>query len=143
MIVLYFQFLVSQGLENKKAKVPNQVYNQDLVKSAEEVINHNPEYDVIKLKYRAVGADKHKQRFYPAGLSATGLFGLNTVPEDATAIVITEGEFDAMSVYQSTGIPSISLPNGVHSLPPQVLPWLEKFEKIYLWLDNDTAGQSA
>jgi len=30
------------------------------------------------------------------------LFGLDTVPEDAKEIVITEGEYDAMSVYQVT-----------------------------------------
>lgn len=94
------------------------------------------------MKYRAI-KDKSKQRFYPAGITNTGLFGLNTVPSDAKAIIITEGEFDAMAAYQGTGIPSVSLPNGVHSLPPQILPWLEKYEIIYLWLDNDEAGQSA
>lgn len=29
-----------------------------------------------------------------------GLFGLDTVPADAEEIVITEGEYDAMAVYQ-------------------------------------------
>jgi twinkle protein len=31
---------------------------------------------------------------------------------DTRAIVVTEGEFDAMSVYQATGIPAVSLPCG-------------------------------
>jgi twinkle protein len=86
---------------------------------------------------------KEKQRFYPTGISETGFFGLNTVPDSSKAIIITEGEFDAMSVYQATGIPSISLPNGAHSLSPMLLPLLERFEKIYLWLDNDEAGQGS
>lgn len=71
-----------------------------------------------------------------------GLFGLNTVPPRAKSIVITEGEYDAMAVYEATGMPSISLPNGANHLPIQVLPWLEKFDRIYLWMDADAVGQS-
>lgn len=36
---------------------------------------------------------------------------------------------------------AISLPNGASSLPPQVLPLLERFERIYLWMDDDVPGQ--
>jgi twinkle protein len=63
------------------------------------------------------------------------------VPADAKEVVLTEGEYDAMAVYQATGRPSISLPNGCRSLPDQVLPLLERFEKIYLWMDNDGPGR--
>lgn len=42
---------------------------------------------------------------------------------------------------QATGRPAVSLPNGCRSLPVQVLPLLEDFEKIYVWMDNDAAGQ--
>jgi len=45
------------------------------------------------------------------------MFGLNTVPENAKEVVITEGEFDAMIVHQSTGKPAISLPIGAYHLP--------------------------
>lgn len=38
-------------------------------------------------------------------------------------------------------MPAISLPNGAGSLPPQVLPLLERFERIYLWMDDDVPGQ--
>jgi twinkle protein len=130
------------GKKKQVAKVDNELYNSKEQASPEDVINNHPDYEVVKLKYRAVSA-KSKQRFYPAGIGATGLFGLNTVPPDAKAICITEGEFDAMSVFQATGVPTVSLPNGVNSLPPTILPWLEKFEKIYLWLDNDQAGQAS
>jgi len=37
----------------------------------------------------------------------------------------------------------ISLPNGCNSLPPALLPLLERFKKIYLWFDNDASGQAA
>ena len=37
-------------------------------------------------------------------------------------------------------IPAISLPNGCNSLPLELIPLLERFDKIYLWLDNDKSG---
>ena len=37
-------------------------------------------------------------------------------------------------------LPSISLPNGCNSLPVELIPLLERFERIYLWLDNDKSG---
>ena len=66
-----------------------------------------------------------------------GLFGLHAVPDDATELVITEGEYDAMAVYQATGRAAVSLPNGAASLPPAVLPLLERFKRIFLWCDGD------
>lgn len=97
-------------------------------------------FNVIRLKIRAVD-DKSKQRLVPKG-GSWGLFGWNTVPTSSEEIVITEGEFDAMAVHQATGMPAISLPNGCQSLPPSVLPLLERFKKIYLWMDNDASGQA-
>lgn len=40
----------------------------------------------------------------------------------------------------SWDIPAISLPNGCNSLPVELIPLLERFTKIYLWLDNDKSG---
>lgn len=37
----------------------------------------------------------------------------------------------------------MSLPNGCNSLPPDLLPLLERFHKIYLWFDSDASGQAA
>lgn len=55
--------------------------------------------------------------------------------------MITEGEYDAMAVYEATGLPSVSLPNGASNLPPHLISFLEKMERIYLWMDNDEAGK--
>lgn len=46
-----------------------------------------------------------------------------------------------MAVYQATGRHAVSLPNGCRSLPVEVLPMLEKFDTIYLWMDNDGPGR--
>jgi twinkle protein len=92
-----------------------------------------------RIKVRALET-KAFQRLDPPG-GGWGLFGLHTVPDDATFIVLTEGEYDAMAVHQATGYPAVSLPNGCRSLPLAVLPLLERFEKVYLWMDNDGPGQ--
>lgn len=94
---------------------------------------------IVRHKIRALH-DKRYMSLSPIG-GKWGLFGLNTVPEDSTELIITEGEFDAMSVYQATGRPAISVPNGCNSLPIDILPLLERFEKIYLWFDDDVPGQ--
>ena len=92
-------------------------------------------------RIKARGLDhKHMQRLLPAG-GGWGLFGWHTVPDQARSIVLTEGEYDAMAVYQATGVPAVSLPNGCQSLPVEILPLLERFEKVYLWMDNDLPGR--
>jgi len=44
-------------------------------------------------------------------------------------------------VYQETGLPAISLPNGAKSLPPQLVEQLEQFKTIYIWCDDDVPGR--
>lgn len=46
-----------------------------------------------------------------------------------------------MSIYEATGRVAISLPQGASHLPDQILPYLDQFEKIILWMDNDQAGR--
>jgi hypothetical protein len=92
-----------------------------------------------RIKARAL-EKKAWQRLDPPG-GGWGLFGLHTIPNDCTEIVLTEGEYDAMAVSQATGRHAVSLPNGCRSLPVQTLPMLERFDKIYLWMDNDEPGR--
>lgn len=102
-----------------------------------------PMYDgaggLMRHKIRSIET-KSGMRLEPKG-GQWGLFGLNVVPDDAEELIITEGEFDALSVHQATGRPAVSLPNGASSLPISLLPYLERFSKIILWMDDDTAGQ--
>mmetsp|Transcript_2192 Transcript_2192/g.6921 ORF Transcript_2192/g.6921 Transcript_2192/m.6921 type:complete len:952 (-) Transcript_2192:1465-4320(-) len=94
----------------------------------------------VRQKVRSLTQKAH-MRLHPAG-AEWGLFGWHTVPTNWNdAIVLAEGEFDAMAIHQATGLPAVSLPNGAQSLPIQVLPFLERFTKIYLWMDDDIPGQ--
>jgi twinkle protein len=95
--------------------------------------------EVIKVKLRAWN-EKRFMRLHPKS-KAWGFFGWNTVPPESPEVIITEGELDAMACWQATGIPTISLPNGARSLPVELVPALEGFDTIYLWLDDDMPGQ--
>ena len=113
-----------------------------LLRKSELGLSHADDDDswvISRIKARSL-SNKSRQRLDPGG-GSWGLFGWHTVPADARTLVMTEGEFDAMAVHQSTGLPAVSLPNGCRSLPVELLPILERFELIYLWMDDDVPGQ--
>jgi len=98
--------------------------------------------EMVRYKVRAM-RDKSKMRLQPKG-GGWGFFGWHLVKEEHSEIILTEGEFDAMAVSEGVpDIPAVSLPNGASSLPPELLPVLERFNKVYLWMDNDAVGQEA
>ena len=99
--------------------------------------------DVKRVKLRSVRT-KSNTRIEPKGSQEWAFFGGGVVvtEEKTKEVVITEGEFDAMSVFQATGMETLSLPNGASSLPPPLLPLLESYSTIYLWLDDDDAGHA-
>ena len=67
--------------------------------------------------------------------------GKNYKRRDASSLIVAEGDFKAMAVYQATGLPAVSLPNGCRSLPAEVLALLEWFDEVRLWMDNDRPGR--
>jgi len=72
------------------------------------------------------------------------LWGWWTVQPSDRAIVITEGEYDAMSVHQlNPGFPVLSLPAGSSNLTwiENDFDTLQRFEKIYICTDADDAGE--
>ena len=88
--------------------------------------------------------------FSASGLRSDELFGMNLFTIGVSKIVtITEGELDAMSVWQMLGGESSRYPNPVVSLPSaspskniwkNVMPWLDSFNKIILSVDTDGPG---
>ena len=115
------------------------LFDDDQLISEEDVESYFGPYIPRRIKVRSISS-KSNQRLDPPG-GGFGLFGWHTVPHNATELIITEGEFDAMAVYQATGKAAVSLPNGCRSLPMEVLVLLEKFDTIYLWMDSDGPGR--
>ncbi|XP_954352.1 DNA polymerase i, putative [Theileria annulata] len=118
------------------------------IRDESEGFDYNREYttdklNVNRIKIRSI-YDKSKIKILPRG-GTWGMFGGHLIQEalEKDSIVLSEGELDAMSIFQETGRITISLPNGANSLPLALLPKLEKFNEIYLWMDFDAPGQSS
>ena len=122
----------------KDSKPTSKINMKDKKDNVKDKPKNSP-FLLRRIKARSV-QNKGWQRLDPPG-GGWGFFGYHTIPTNAKEIVITEGEYDAMAVYQATKMPAISLPNGCRNLPVELLPLIERFDKIYLWMDNDGPGQ--
>ena len=74
-------------------------------------------------------------------------FGQNLFPSSGKRVVITEGELDAASCYEAMpGWPMVSLPSGAAAARKSIqrnLQWLQGYEEIVLFFDNDEPGRKA
>lgn len=94
---------------------------------------------VKKLTYHSQSADTVgtiRETVTPR-TAPTSVFGLDTVPANVKEVVLCSNEIDALSVYQETKKPAISLPRGFSSLPQEALPSLERFKTLILWFGDD------
>lgn len=96
----------------------------DMEKLRGVTIDSGDDYVTNRIKVRSISEKAH-MRMDPAG-GGTGFFGWHTVKNPDETLVITEGEYDAMTVWQETGFQCVSVPNGARSFPPVLLPQLEK-----------------
>ena len=79
---------------------------------------------------------------------SAGLFGQHLFEgEGSKRLTITEGEIDAMSVYQANGgWPVVSLNGGTGGAVNNIkdnLEWINRFPEIVLMFDNDDPGREA
>lgn len=85
--------------------------------------------------------------FYSKGnIAQSGLFGREKFPAGCHKYVtITEGEDDALSLYQVIHTPTVSVQSAgtAHRDCVRDLDWLKSFERIYLALDSDAPGREA
>jgi twinkle protein len=77
-----------------------------------------------------------------------GLYGQWLWKTGGREVIITEGELDALSVSQvrNNSWPVVSLPDGggKNAIKPiqEAMTWLQQFEKIILFFDNDEPGRA-
>ncbi len=88
-----------------------------------------------------------KYRVLPKQFSADAecepiLFGWQAIKPTQRAVVITEGELDAMA-FHAYGFPALSVPtgSGAHGWVDREFDRLARFDTIYLSMDMDEAGQ--
>lgn len=91
----------------------------------------------------------HDKDFTVLGdLKAAGLFGQQLWRSGGKRIVVTEGEIDCLSVAQAFGLnwQVVSVPNGAAGAKKAIqkhLEFLESYDEIVLWFDNDDPGRKA
>ena len=106
--------------------------------------SYSPAGDLTMVKFRSL-QDK-KFRLSESNLRPC-LFGWQAVPDAARAVVICEGEFDAMA-WREYGVSALSVPFGGGNGAKQdwiehELENLERFDDILISMDMDDAGKKA
>ena len=105
------------------------------------------------IKYLNIERVDGKKVVSTSAQSKKTLYGKQAISDNDNYIVITEGEIDAMS-YAACGYPSVSVPFGAKwesetGTDPNSewiendWEFLERFERIYISMDMDEAGQKA
>uniref|UniRef100_UPI003AAC2EEC twinkle mtDNA helicase n=1 Tax=Centroberyx gerrardi TaxID=166262 RepID=UPI003AAC2EEC len=89
------------------------------------------------------GKVAYTEAIVPKSNSYYNLFGLPLVGRMDSEVVLTGQELDTLAVSQATGLPSVALPRGVSCLPPILLPYLEQFKRVTLWLGDDMRSWEA
>lgn len=112
------------------------------------VFHYYDDNDVLcVVKYRPARKVDNNEKFKYWTQKDSGtmplLYGMNKI--DITApLVITEGECDALSVFESGYSNVVSIPFGAGKNKigwiEQNFDWLEQFHEIILWFDNDSSG---
>lgn len=121
-------------------------YGYQVIDSEKGEIHVNTYYKdgvPVAQKYRLADTKEFKWR---GNSQAAGLFGQDLF-EGGKKITVTEGEIDAMTVYQvNGGYPVVSLTGGTGNVVKnikQAYEWLCGFEEIIIMFDNDDAGRQA
>ena len=96
---------------------------------------------------QGVKVKNKKKIFTYEGISTDTLFGQHLFPNSGKRIVITEGELDAASCYESMpGWPMVSLPHGAGSAKKDIqkqIPLFQGYESIIIFFDQDDPGRKA
>jgi len=110
----------------------------------------SPVGEIELVKYRDLDAEEKsgKKKIWSNPDPEYHLFGWQSIGDNDTEVVVTEGEIDCMTYYQQ-GFPALSIPQGGGDGEKQKA-WiqhdferLERFKRIYISMDMDAPGQSA
>ena len=112
------------------------------------VIPHEAGGDLWAIKIRLLEpfqtGDGRMVKYTGARGGKGALYGADTLTGDRQAVVLTEGEFDALLLRQQAGdlVDVASLCSAANSVPPRWLLKLLPYKRILAAYDNDEAGQA-
>jgi DNA primase len=93
------------------------------------------------IRFRALGeTPKGVPKYWQPAGTTVGVFGVETLATPASQVIVTEGEIDAITLWQA-GYPAIGFP-GAQSIKPYQEYLFEGFERVIICGDGDEAGQA-
>lgn len=103
--------------------------------------------ELLAIKYLGIDRVDGKKQIRVEANAEPCLFGWQAIPDDARTVVLAEGEGCAASWY-TMGIPALSVPFGGGTGGKQrwidnELPNLDRFDWIYVAMDEDKSGHEA
>lgn len=93
-------------------------------------------------KYRKTKNSEGPKMWFEKGTNVNTLFNMDKV-NISEPLLITEGEFDCLSAIESGFKNTVSIPSGVNSTNEWITSnwtFIEQFEEIIIWFDNDDPG---
>lgn len=98
-------------------------------------------FHIKKLKLERTNG---KKEMFASKGTKRSLYGKHMIDDNTSDLIITEGEFDALS-WHSVGYQAVSVPNGVSDMEWINIDWdwLNRFERVYVCFDMDDPGQAA
>lgn len=93
-------------------------------------------------KYRKTKKSEGPKMWFEKGTNVNTLFNMDKV-NISEPLLITEGEFDCLSAIESGFKNTVSIPSGVNGTNEWITSnwtFIEQFEEIIIWFDNDEAG---
>jgi twinkle protein len=125
-----------------------QKWNYQIGKSSGEVVQIANYYNNDKKIVFQMLRFKDKQFKTVGNINDALLYGQNLWSSGGRKVCICEGEIDSISLSQLFGhkYPVVGIPNGVNGAVKAIkkqLEWLESFEEIIIFFDQDEHGQQA
>ena len=93
-------------------------------------------------KYRKTKKSEGPKMWFEKGTNVNTLFNMDKI-NLSEPLLITEGEFDCLSAIESGFKNTVSIPSGVNGTNEWITSnwtFIEQFEEIIIWFDNDEAG---
>lgn len=136
--------LAKRGINRATCEKFGYWVGQDSAGNTVQIANYRPNGQTVAQKIRT----SKKDFFITGDGKSMGLWGRHLWKEGGRRVVVTEGEIDALSYAQVTGMtwPVVSLPKGAAGAEAAIradLEFLESFEQVVLMFDADDAGRKA
>lgn len=93
-------------------------------------------------KYRKTKKSKGPKMWFEKDTNVNTLFNMDKI-DITKPLLITEGEFDCLSAIESGFKNAVSIPSGVNGTNEWInsnWTFIEQFEEVIIWFDNDEAG---